>query len=422
MKINVSLRWYMLALLLTLMVAISAFFSWQAATHFLSGFDVITESNMRNVAREAQLNERGYDKIIGYSVVNNWQHIPPAIKAHFPNQPEQSGTLLKKFDDWIYFAPPEKFYLLMMVELRNGELRYVYRYRDKPPQQPRQFGSIDPMVKILLWGIGIVLVFWLLLLMMLRSIGKPIVALQYWAKNLSAKDLSDSSTQQALPDFRYSELNSLASIILAAFLKVKKTLQREQEFLSYASHELRTPIAIIRSNCALLEKVTPEPSQQELAIRQRLQRASLTMKDMTETLLWLSREQEESLPVEAFDLAELIELLGNELAYLLQGKEVSVQLNTESFTVTASKVACRILLTNLIRNAFQHSFSGEVFIQQQAGRVEITNSLEAEQVNVNAELGFGLGLKLTSTLAKKFNWQYQRQIEEQNHKVVIDFG
>lgn len=417
MKIDVSLRLYMLALLLTLMVAISTFFSWQAATHFLSGFDVITESNMRSVAREASIDEQGYDQIIGYNVVSHWRQVPLAIKNHFPNQPEQAGVLLKKFDDWIYIAPPKKFYLLMMVELEDGERRYVYRFRDEPPKQPRQVDGIDPMVKILLWGIGIVLVFWLLLLMMLRSIGKPITSLQHWAQNLS-----DSSAQKALPDFRYSELNGLAGIILDAFLKVKKTLQREQEFLSYASHELRTPIAVIRSNCALLEKVNPEPSHQEVAIRQRLQRASSTMKDMTETLLWLSRDQEESLPVEKLDLPALIKQLNGELAYLLQGKDVSVRLDSEPFVFEAPKVACRILLVNLIRNAFQHSFSGEVTIQQRAGRVEIVNALDSEPTNANAELGFGLGLKLTSTLAEKFSWRYQRQVDSENHRVVIEFA
>lgn len=410
MKINLSLRLYMLAFLLTLMVVISGFFTWQTASHFLSGFDVTTERNMLDVAREVELDENGQGQVLGYHAVDNWLAVPAFIKQHFPLPPERHGELHKKFVDWSYFAPPETFYLLMMVQ-EKGQQYYIFRYRDKAPEKPYQPDGIDPMVKIVLWGLVIILGFWGLLLMMLRSIGRPIVALQQWAQGLT-----EQQTQQPFPDFRYRELNSLAHIIQSAVLKVKQTLKREQEFLSYASHELRTPIAVIRSNCALLEKVNTKPSSQEQAIRQRLQRASLTMKDMTETLLWLSREGEEALPVEMFNLEELVQQLTLELQYLLKGKQVELQLATQAYSLQLPKAACRILLTNLIRNAFQHTYTGQVRISQQGSKLTISNPLSEQNPEQNTELGFGLGLKLSQKLVGEFGWRMQTK---QRHRYYV---
>ncbi|WP_319557846.1 histidine kinase dimerization/phospho-acceptor domain-containing protein [Thiomicrorhabdus sp.] len=37
-----------------------------------------------------------------------------------------------------------------------------------------------------------------------------------------------------------------------------RSMEREQQFLNYASHELRTPIAVIRNNIELLNRLDNE--------------------------------------------------------------------------------------------------------------------------------------------------------------------
>ena len=56
-------------------------------------------------------------------------------------------------------------------------------------------------------------------------------------------------------EFRYKELNALAGMIHGSLQNVRNTLNREREFVNHASHELRTPIAVIRSSAALLHRV-----------------------------------------------------------------------------------------------------------------------------------------------------------------------
>jgi anti-sigma regulatory factor (Ser/Thr protein kinase) len=63
----------------------------------------------------------------------------------------------------------------------------------------------------------------------------------------------------------------------------------------------------------------------------------------------------------------------------------------------------------MIKNAFQHTSKGTIRISQQENKVLIENPLDEGSISdkdVN-EIGFGLGIKLSSKLADKFNWELQ---------------
>jgi signal transduction histidine kinase len=190
-------------------------------------------------------------------------------------------------------------------------------------------------------------------------------------------------------------------------------MTKEREFLKYASHELRTPISILRTNSAFLDKVSPNPSSKEREIRDRIQRASLTMKGITEVLLWLGRDEDYPIPYEDVELSEFLSQLVAEQQFLFDGKDVDLALKLESCTQYLPKEALRILLTNLIRNAFQHTDSGTINIIQQENKVVIENPYdEGSFLNKDVnEIGFGLGLKLSHKLADRLDWElrsYQR--------------
>lgn len=201
------------------------------------------------------------------------------------------------------------------------------------------------------------------------------------------------------------------------------TLKREQEFLQYASHELRTPIAVLRTNSALLDKANPNPDERERDIRDRINRASLTMKDMTETLLWLSRESTGVIPDDEIFLDDIVRQIAQDLEYLLQGKSITLAFELQAHSLELPLQAARILLTNLIRNAFQHTTSGSITIAQEDNEVQIINNLEgyALETNTHKNMGFGLGLKLCHKLATRFNWQLEMEQTEQEHIVSIKF-
>ncbi len=95
-----------------------------------------------------------------------------------------------------------------------------------------------------------ILLFYLVLNTIFRKVTTPVEQLKNWAKNMTTDQLS-----QPIPDFHYSELNVLANIVKSSMESVQQSVEREKKFLAYASHELRTPIAVTKTNTELLKKM-----------------------------------------------------------------------------------------------------------------------------------------------------------------------
>ncbi len=88
----------------------------------------------------------------------------------------------------------------------------------------------------------------------------------------------------------------------------------------------------------------------------------------------------------------------------------------------AGQSALSDCLTNMVRNAFQHSWEGGVTICQTQAMVEIRNRLvEAEDGREPAELGFGLGLFLIEKLCRQFGWGLQTTMVDGEHVTRVDF-
>lgn len=217
------------------------------------------------------------------------------------------------------------------------------------------------------------------------------------------------------------------SVTVSSLSSVQQAVDRERRFLRHASHELRTPISTIRSNIELQRKLAHkrEKPADEQNIVDRIDRASLTMKHLTETLLWLNHEPDAPLQSETVDLPELIRELATEMEYLLAGKPVTTDIFTFPYSCTVPLVPARIILGNLIRNAYQHCWEGTVVIEQRDNRITITNPAEQDAQNVStktSETGYGLGLELTTTLSQRIGWHYTSGRHENVHRVVVEIG
>lgn len=414
-----SIRFYLFAVLTSVVLIISALLSYQSAHFFFESSDNYYSGLMVDIGK----NHSDAEQIFGHYVTKDWQQVPEPVRRIFKNPPSEYNKKFTEFVDWIVIAPPEKIYSLMAV--KNGqEVVYVSWFSETVRQDVRKqieeqdgWFNFDPIVTLILVAIVAICLFVLVLLFIFKRLAKPSELLESWAKKLSIAEL-----EQPLPDFKFKELNAVAKIIHQNIASEANAIQREQEFLRYASHELRTPIAVLRANTTLLEKVNPNPSEKERNIRERIVRASLTMKSMTETLLWLSRDEGVDMAEEQVSLAELLRQSAQELNYLLNGKDISVEISGDDTLISVAKTPCEIVINNLVRNAFQHTQEGCVFISQQQNRVTIKNVENEREDTANAsDLGFGLGMQLVNNLVAQFNWQIESRQDDNSHTVNVRF-
>ena len=414
MKKKHSLKHYLLFWGISLALCLSLLLSYQGTQFFLKGLDLGKIEQMKHAANLLPVDEKSTQLQFGYHVAISWNLVPDDIKSVFSSPPREFETLIKHYQNWWYFAPPETGYYLMRTTNNLGEQRYISLILDFKTRQSilESKTQLDPMVKIALWGLGAILTYSLLIYCLFIMLSKPISQLYKWASELSLEQQSN-----ALPDFQYEELNALANILYTNMQSMNKALDREKEFLSYASHELRTPIATLKSDITLLDKISPSPTEKEREIRDRMFRSNHTIKGITETLLWMNREHQEPMPLVAIDVETLLKQTISELAHLLKDKNIIVTLETTESQQRLPEAPFIILITNIIRNAFQHTTSGYIHIEQNAEQIQITNNLTKDKNSTN--IGFGLGLKLIRKIADRFNWTVIESQSETTKRITF---
>ena len=420
--LRISLRRYVLWSLLSLAAVVIVLFSIQSSDSFFDGMDGMLRNTMIRAAESAELDDNKHAQILDLHVFANYESLPVEVKQSFSKESFIPFSLMKDINKPDWFSRPISAHFAVLVPLENGESRYVTQVFVAPPSDGKKHFRINHVIYSAIVGVVALVSFFVALLFLMRSVSRPIESLQRWAASLDEQELD-----KPIPEFRYKELNALAGMIHGSLQNVRNTLNREREFVNHASHELRTPIAVIRSSAALLHRVIDSENTKGNNALTRVDHASKTMADLTETLLWLGRNEEAALPKEKVNLKAMVEALSQDLMYLLSGKDVSVQLQLSDCELTLAKTASEIVIGNVIRNAYQHTQQGRVTISLSDATLTVLNEedgLEEEALNEKGQAtlsaptiseldgGFGIGLKLIDKLCAKLKWEY-------SHKKII---
>lgn len=349
--------------------------------------------------------------------------------AETPDTPLPQTSVLHFFlDDWRK-APPFYHQVVPFTELEYGEyvevewfpdgheswegarLLTIYTHRlpdqrtlyvvadfdaDKLSQEQRQ--NFDRLFNRGFF-VGAVYVFMMILVVWLygRRLTRRSDALAKWAEELSFEKL-----QQPVPDFYFHDLNQIAHQLQTAFVRIADLLEKEHRFLRNASHELRTPIAVIKANMELLARMESSALLQRPL--ERINRANASMQKLTETLLWISRDNNTPPKQENIIPAQLIRELLEDLGYLLENKPVELSFR-ENFGghKFLPVTPLRIVLNNLLRNAFQHTQEGSINIEIDEHYLRIENHDEGATLT-DSDNSFGLGIHLVEQICQKLHW------------------
>jgi len=119
-------------------------------------------------------------------------------------------------------------------------------------------------------------------------------------------EAADLSARVAVPPGDH-EFSRLADTFNQMFGRLEGSFEAEQQFTADASHELRTPVAVIKSACEYAEKYgeTPQEQQETLAM---IHRQADRMTQLIQQLLSITRLEQGTEPAqrEALDLAALV--------------------------------------------------------------------------------------------------------------------
>lgn len=173
-----------------------------------------------------------------------------------------------------------------------------------------------------------------------------------YEKNLSNRIKSQNSTD---------ELGQLAGTFNDLLQRLEIAFDSQQQFIADASHELKTPLTILRSHW---EKLA---AQNEIPIKYRVNIQSdvdeiIRLSSMINNLLLLSSTKEKILPEElpVINLSDLCHSLYDDILVLAESKKQQIRVSiTEDILIKGDKTRIYQLLLNLADNAVKYTLQNE---------------------------------------------------------------
>jgi two-component system, OmpR family, sensor histidine kinase TctE len=188
---------------------------------------------------------------------------------------------------------------------------------------------------------------------------------------LRARDADDLSPLQApgMP----AELAPLIVATNEALARQARLLEHQKRFVRDASHQLRTPLAVLKVQVQSARQGDVEPLQALAEIDTTVARAT----QLANQMLALARaeqmrQQGEAMPVQ--DWAEIVRAVALDLAPLIARQGLDFDIHTEPAAVASFEWALRELTRNLLHNAIQHTPAGGrlgIALTLQAGRAQL---------------------------------------------------
>lgn len=344
---------------------------------------------------------------------------------------ESARQLPHELDEFCQGLPAQSF-----IEM-HGSHGFAYRYSSHVPD-PRSLrrhfelggqsydlevgGSIKSarhtleLLRLLLLGLGPLVILiacaggaWLS-----RKALKPVTDITAAALNISIENLSERLPVPPTGD----ELARLTEVLNTMLERLESAVKTLSQFVADASHEFRTPLAVIRTSAELALRRARSPEAYRSSLQEIMAEAG-RMTALVEDLLALARSDAGGIdmPLSPLDLRDVLQGVLDEIRGLAEFRKIGIQaaLGEQKAVVSGNAAALHRLFLVLLDNAVKYSSDGgDVRVTVSGASVEIRDSGSGiaavdlphifqrfyQSDRARSHGGYGLGLSLAETIAK----------------------
>ncbi len=184
----------------------------------------------------------------------------------------------------------------------------------------------------------------------------PVAALSAAAERISADHPQERLPKPATKD----EIAKLTEVLNRSFDRLQSSYDIANHFAADASHQLKTPVTILRNGLDHLSRVT-DLTEAQAAEVSLLRHQTRRLTSLIEDLLLLAQADSGRmcLQPEVLDLRDLIRAASEDLQVLVEGKGIQVdELLPEKLIVQADRRLVSVVLQNLVENAAKYTDLG----------------------------------------------------------------
>ncbi len=202
---------------------------------------------------------------------------------------------------------------------------------------------------------------------------------------LSASKLSDRVNRMTLqnlhgnrlePERTEDELRELAVGINRMLDRMEEAYESQKQFVSEASHELRTPITVLQGYSAMLRRWGAEDEAVLAESVEAIESEAKSMQNLVDNLLFLSRHERKKLPFAKshFEMAEVVRELEKEFGYMSDSRVFGCPV-CESVSVYGDRQMLKQALRVFLDNAVKYTKEGDrisLLCRNKNGACEVT--------------------------------------------------
>lgn len=186
---------------------------------------------------------------------------------------------------------------------------------------------------------------------------RPVGAMAAQAERIEAHTLHDRLPVVNPGD----ELGQLAASFNRVLARLETSFERQRRFMAEASHELRTPIAVVRGEADLALTKDDRPAAEYREALQVVRDESRRMTRIVEDLFLLARADAGELPLARvpLDLAEVARNAIRSLQVIAAEREINLEApSSGAVPASGDEALLRRLVTNLVDNAIKYGRRG----------------------------------------------------------------
>lgn len=231
-----------------------------------------------------------------------------------------------------------------------------------------------------------------------------------------------------------TEFDELNQVMASLIHNVSQAYHQQKQFVENASHEMQTPLAVIRSKLELLIN-QPELTEKAASLLSDITEANDSLSQMNRTLLLLAKIENNQFPdVEEVNVSSILETLIATYRNHYEDNFPALTKNISSDSkVMANRSLMEVLLSNLVKNAVEHNqANGTILIELSGKQLLIKNT--GAPPGINPEELFnrfrkgsykskttGLGLALVKQICLLYHYSVNYTYQDGWHEVRVGF-
>lgn len=246
-------------------------------------------------------------------------------------------------------------------------------------------------------------------------------------------DIARNSHFQLPEETGTTEFDRLNSTLNKLVKNVNKAYYNQKQFIENASHEIQTPLAIIRAKIELLIN-QPDIKEEEALLLGDIANATNRLSEMNRILLLLAKIENSQFPDrENISINNVVRKILDDCSEYVDNCPRIKSNMEEEITVTANLLLIEILISNLINNAIVHNNNKkEIAVIINDGKLIIENTgdplfvdpevlFERFRKNTHQKQTTGLGLALVRQISQLYQYNIEYNYKNGWHIVEVCF-